>query len=77
MKKNLLIKGLCLLDLWVVLVASTVFISLYFIHGTLLLNEILIVLTSVVSFNMVCVILLNFNYPKQIHALRKQDTEIY
>jgi hypothetical protein len=76
MKKKIA-KGLLMLDLWLTIVATTVFVTLFYMDKVLYLNEIIIVTTSILSFNMICFILLSFNYPKQIKTFTKKDSKKY
>ena len=76
MKKKIA-KGLLMLDLWLTIVATTVFVTLFYMDKVLYLNEIIIVSTSILSFNMICFILLRFNYPKQIKTFTKKDSKKY
>ena len=75
--KKTLTKFLFALDLWVLIVASAVFIALYYLESVIYYEEIIIVLTSFVSINMICFILLSLNYPKQPLTLKRKDTKNY
>ena len=69
--KNFLLKAILTLDLWIVLVTSIVFTSLYFIDQSLYLNQLLIVISSIVVVNLLFMILFMLKHIKQNRVLNK------
>lgn len=64
-------------DLWVTLVTTFVFVALYFLKSELYLNELLIVISSIVSLNLIVVVCAGTYYVKQFRVIRKEDSRNY
>ncbi len=71
---NKFLKALACIDLWIVIVSATVFVTLYFIHQYIFLNEILIFMVIFLSFNILCCIPFGINsFKDSRHGVRKEE----
>lgn len=73
--KNFLLKAILTIDLWVVLVISIVFTSLYFLEKSLYINQLMIVITSVALVNILFMILFLIKHIKQNRIMNNSNNK--
>lgn len=73
--KNFLLKAILTIDLWVVLVISIVFTSLYFLEKSLYINQLMIVITSVALVNFLFMILFIIKHIKQNRIMNNSNNK--
>ncbi len=75
--KKTIYKILVTFDLWISLVTTFVFVALFFLKNELYLNELLIVISSIVSFNLIVIVCVSTYYVKQFKIIKKEDSRNY
>ncbi|MDD7735956.1 MAG: hypothetical protein PT941_04180 [Bacillales bacterium] len=73
--KNFYVKAMLTIDLWAIIVSSIVFTSLYFIEDALFLNQLIIVICSIASFNILFIIIFILKNSKQNRLINKSNNK--
>lgn len=75
--KKFVLKALVTLDLWLALVSATVFTTLYMLNHVSYLNELIIVLTSVVAFNLIVIFITGIYNIREVKGIQNKDSKNY
>ncbi len=75
--KKFVFKALVTLDLWLALVSATVFTTLYMLNHVSYLNELIIVLTSVVAFNLIVIFITGIFNIREVKGIQNKDSKNY
>ena len=73
--KNFYVKAMLTIDLWAIIVSSIVFTALYFIEDALFLNQLIIVICSIASFNILFIIIFILKNLKQNRLINKSNNK--